>query len=166
MRRLLPTLAVLALAALPAAAAPSSPPAGRDAVVVPAEPPTHGSPDGKLEVQFLVGPHAAVGRKGPAAAPGCAMQRLRIGPGGQVPPHVHADADEILTIHAGTGTFLLGEARIPVGPGSTLFIPKGQRHAFLNGPANETLATQVYDPAGPEARFLAWPRKGTAPAGK
>lgn len=131
-------------------------PAAAGEVVAP-DPPARVSPDGKLEVRFLAGPHAAVGRKAPAGAPGCAIQRLAMQPGAAVPEHVHATSDEVVVILEGGGTFTLeGQAR-KVAAGSTVFVPMGRKHAFVaEGPAR-TVAHQVYDPAGPEARFLAWP---------
>ena len=161
MPRPAPILAALAVLAL---AAPAQALQDR-AVAMLADAPVHVSPDGKLEVQFLVGPLADLGRRAPAGAPGgagCAIQRLAIHPGGRVPAHVHEASDEILTIQAGGGTFMLAGRQMPVAAGATIFIPKGRAHAFMNGDA-PTIASQVYDPAGPEARFGAWPRR--APGG-
>lgn len=151
----LPALAVAALATLPAVAQVSD-----------AEPPTRVSPDGKLEVQLVVGPHGAVGRRGPGLpdGPGCAVQRLTILPGGGVPEHIHATSDETVVILQGGGTFTLDGKPIEVRAGSTVFVPMGRKHAFASDPVARTIAFQVYDPAGPEARFTAWPARGVRPA--
>src|SRR5262245_58372711 len=48
-----------------------------------------------------------------------------LAPGGEIPVHLHPAQDEILFFTAGSGTVVLCGARIPVGPGSTAYVPRG-----------------------------------------
>lgn len=130
-------------------------PAGATEVVAP-EPPARVSPDGRLHVRFLAGPHAAVGRRAPEGGPGCAIQRLSMRPGAAVPEHVHATSDETVLILEGGGTFTLDGVATKVRAGATVFVPMGRKHSFVVDVAGKTAAIQVYDPAGPEERFMAW----------
>jgi quercetin dioxygenase-like cupin family protein len=150
----------VAFAVLGAAAAA---PAG--AQVRTADPPARVAPDGSVEVQFLVGPHAGLGRS-KVASDGCAVDRLVIQPGGAVPEHVHQDADEIVIFVKGAGTFTLEGKASHVAAGGTVLVPKGKKHAFKADAGGVTEAIQVYDAAGPEGRFLAWPQKGRKPGGE
>jgi len=44
-------------------------------------------------------------------------------PGQSIPPHRHPHSEEVLFIHAGTGTAWLGGTRATIGPGSIIFMP-------------------------------------------
>lgn len=51
------------------------------------------------------------------------------------PPHHHYANDELFVVLEGAGTFLLGEARIPVGAGDIVAAPAGgpeSAHGFVN----------------------------------
>ena len=47
---------------------------------------------------------------------------------GNVPKHLHPDANEIQYILEGTGTIWLGEKEVKVKPGDLVVIPKGTAH--------------------------------------
>ena len=47
---------------------------------------------------------------------------------GNVPKHLHPDANEIQYILEGTGTIWLGEKEVAVKPGDLVVIPKGTAH--------------------------------------
>ena len=51
-------------------------------------------------------------------------------PGQFIPPHRHPHADEILFIQYGRGVAELGGRRATVGPGGTVYIPRGARISF------------------------------------
>jgi len=51
-------------------------------------------------------------------------------PGYVIHPHHHPHADEILFIQYGHGVAELGGRRAPVGPGGTVYIPRGVRISF------------------------------------
>lgn len=45
----------------------------------------------------------------------------------RVHPHTHA-VEEVVTFLSGEGEATLGDERVPIGPGISLFIPPGLRH--------------------------------------
>jgi mannose-6-phosphate isomerase-like protein (cupin superfamily) len=47
---------------------------------------------------------------------------------GNVPKHMHLDANEIQYILEGTGTIWLGEKEVQIKPGDLVIIPKGTAH--------------------------------------
>jgi quercetin dioxygenase-like cupin family protein len=62
-------------------------------------------------------------------------------PGYAIPPHHHPDADEILFIQYGHGVAQLGGRQAPVGPGGTVYIPRGVRISLhVTGPDSLGLA--------------------------
>jgi mannose-6-phosphate isomerase-like protein (cupin superfamily) len=56
-----------------------------------------------------------------------------VDPGGGVPPHVHPRMDERFTVVEGRMEFLAGRRWVARGPGETVVIPAGTRHAYRNG---------------------------------
>lgn len=50
--------------------------------------------------------------------------------GGGVPPHIHHREDETFYILGGRFEFEVGDQTIEVGPGDTVFGPRGVRHAW------------------------------------
>lgn len=55
-----------------------------------------------------------------------------IAPGGGVTPHVHAAMEERFEVLEGRPEFLAGRRWRPSGPGETVVVPPGTRHAFRN----------------------------------
>jgi mannose-6-phosphate isomerase-like protein (cupin superfamily) len=55
-----------------------------------------------------------------------------IPPGYFVPPHVHADEDEMFYVLEGRLTLLDGVAERHAGPGSFVYLRKGRPHGFRN----------------------------------
>jgi quercetin dioxygenase-like cupin family protein len=53
-------------------------------------------------------------------------------PGGGVPPHVHPSIEESFTILDGTAELLAGRSWQTAGPGETVVVPPGTRHAYRN----------------------------------
>ena len=53
-------------------------------------------------------------------------------PGAAIPPHRHLDMDEIVFVHRGVGMAGLGDREVAVGPGATIYIPKGTRVTLRN----------------------------------
>jgi mannose-6-phosphate isomerase-like protein (cupin superfamily) len=47
---------------------------------------------------------------------------------GNVPKHMHANANELQYVLEGTGTFWLGDKEVAVKPGDLIVIPKGTPH--------------------------------------
>ena len=48
---------------------------------------------------------------------------------GDVPKHMHAEANEFQLVVSGSGTFWLGDSQREIHPGSLIIIPKGVTHA-------------------------------------
>jgi mannose-6-phosphate isomerase-like protein (cupin superfamily) len=67
------------------------------------------------------------------------VYRLGVGAADLQVPHAE---DEIYHVVAGRAAFLLGDARLEVGPGSILFVPAGVQHRFVD--IAEPLVTLVF----------------------
>ena len=67
------------------------------------------------------------------------------------PPHIHSQ-DEVVYILEGTATYLIGDQTTEVGPGSTIYIPKGTQETFE--PKTTLRMIAVYLPGGMD-RFFA-----------
>jgi mannose-6-phosphate isomerase-like protein (cupin superfamily) len=57
---------------------------------------------------------------------------VAVSPGGGSQPHVQHREDECFYVLEGEFEFLIESARIVVGPGSLVYVPKGNLHAFNN----------------------------------
>ncbi len=66
--------------------------------------------------------------------------------------HQHQEADEVLFVLEGTGFGILGDTRVPIAKGSTIYIPRGVWHGVEN-PDSELLLLFVVAPPGLEAFF-------------
>jgi quercetin dioxygenase-like cupin family protein len=88
-------------------------------------------------------------------------QRMPVGAG--VPRHVHAYWDEHVYVLEGSGTILLGDERVPIEKGATIFIPKGVWHGFEN-PDSELFLIWAAAPTGQEEFFRAISSKPGEPA--
>jgi quercetin dioxygenase-like cupin family protein len=53
-------------------------------------------------------------------------------PGGGVTPHIHPAMEERFEVHEGTPEFLAGRKWSAAGPGQTVVVPAGMRHAYRN----------------------------------
>ena len=59
--------------------------------------------------------------------------------------------DELYVVIAGTGSFVIGEARRPFEPGEVLFVPAGVEHRFENFSDDFAAWVFFYGPEGGEA---------------
>lgn len=57
---------------------------------------------------------------------------MEVDPGGGVSPHIHHGMEERFTVRAGRPEFLSGRKWVAAGPGETVVVPPGTRHAFRN----------------------------------
>lgn len=55
-----------------------------------------------------------------------------IPPGSGILVHRHERTEEILFVHKGSGALLLGDERINVQEGSTIYVPRGTYHGLVN----------------------------------
>lgn len=81
-----------------------------------------------------------------------AMGTQELNPGAGIRLHKHDNADEILYIQHGNATALLGEDRSPVGPGATIFIPRGVWHG-VDSTGQEVQLLWTVTPPGLEGFF-------------
>ena len=83
----------------------------------------------------------------------------------EIPPesniivHRHDRTEEILFVHKGSGTVLLGDERINVQEGSTIYVPRGTYHGLENESDDDIIIAFVATP--PDLvnfiRGLGWP---------
>ena len=105
---------------------------------------------GEVEPYWVMG--GVIDVKLDAEATGGAFTMIEIvnPPGGGVPPHVHERDDETVAVLEGELSVLLGDAAETVGPGDTVFIPRGLVHAFTNTGNGEARALAITSPGGSE----------------
>lgn len=100
---------------------------------------------GPLELRFLRDKHDTHG--------GLDLFEMTVPPGGQMPvAHYHRDWDETVYGLDGTVTFTVDGVPHPVGPGGSLFIPRGVVHGFDNSSCAPARCLSVLTPGvlGPE----------------
>jgi mannose-6-phosphate isomerase-like protein (cupin superfamily) len=74
-------------------------------------------------------------------------------PPGRAPDHFH-QYEEVLFILKGEGRMWAGQTNTPIGPGSCIYLPKGQVHCVENTGADELRVLGVFYPAGsPAVRY-------------
>jgi mannose-6-phosphate isomerase-like protein (cupin superfamily) len=91
--------------------------------------------DTMMTAQVLHVPNLSGDALGPASGTGFRSKTFVMADGmtlavqaGNVPKHMHPDANEIQYILEGTGTIWLGEKEVSVKPGDLVVIPKGTAH--------------------------------------
>ena len=76
-------------------------------------------------------------------------------PPGRAPDHFH-QYEEVLFILRGEGRMWAGKTNTPIGPGSCIYLPKGQVHCVENTGSDELRLLGVFYPAGsPSVRYEA-----------
>jgi quercetin dioxygenase-like cupin family protein len=79
---------------------------------------------------------------------------ISLSPGWAGPPaHVHQSHEETFIVLAGHVAYQLGDERIVGAAGSTLYVPRGVRHAFSNPHGEPARLLNVFTPAGYEDFF-------------
>jgi quercetin dioxygenase-like cupin family protein len=74
-------------------------------------------------------------------------------PGDEVPVHKHANEDELIFLHRGSGVLTLGEKEFPVHEGAVALVPKGLWHGLKNTGPEDIEMRLGYTPAGFEGFF-------------
>lgn len=100
---------------------------------------------GRDPVRIKISPSGAPGRFG--------MIVQDVSPGTTIPVHRHEKEDEVIFIQSGSGEAILGDERVGVSPGSTLFVPQGTWHGGRNTGSQTLKWIAVYSPAGFEGYF-------------
>jgi mannose-6-phosphate isomerase-like protein (cupin superfamily) len=88
---------------------------------------------------------------------GCEQVTQFVGsiPPGRAPDHFH-QYEEVLFILRGEGRMWAGRTNTPIGPGSCIYLPKGQVHCVENTGTDELRLLGVFYPAGsPSVRYEA-----------
>jgi mannose-6-phosphate isomerase-like protein (cupin superfamily) len=67
-------------------------------------------------------------------------------PGSQQPLHSHPDSEQVYVIVRGRGTMLVEDESREVGPGDTILIPPGARHAIRNDTEAELVFASAASP--------------------
>jgi len=102
-------------------------------------------------------------------ATGMAMGTQTLEPGAGIPVHRHEREDEVLFVHDGRGTAVVGDERTAVARGDTIFIPRGAWHGIETN-ADRVDILWTVSPPGLEAFFRETsalpgePPKGLTPA--
>jgi quercetin dioxygenase-like cupin family protein len=84
-----------------------------------------------------------------------AMGRQTVAPGCHVREHTHDRHEEIIHFVSGTGVVLLEGVEHPAVPGTTVFLGKGRKHAFLNRGTEPLTFVWFLMPGGLERFFEA-----------
>lgn len=87
--------------------------------------------------------------------PQSSLTKLSLKPGAVIPEHTHT-SDEYLHFTKGNGEMIIAGEKVKIKNDTTVFIPKGVKHSYVNNTKFLTKAIQVYTPAGPEQRFKKW----------
>ena len=88
-----------------------------------------------------------------------AMITQDVSPGTSIPVHLHEREDEIIFIQSGRGEAVLGDARVELAAGSTLYVPQGTWHGGRNTSSEILKWVAIYSPSGFEGYFRAIGRR-------
>lgn len=90
-----------------------------------------------------------------------AMGTQSVAPGGYVREHSHPDNEEALYILEGKGRAMVEGVAYPLTPGTTVFLPRGVRHMFINEGEGVLKWVWLINPNGLEDffRLIGRPRK-------
>lgn len=106
--------------------------------------------DGEL---VYVGRDAVRIKVSPKGGGRLAMITQDVSPGTTIPVHLHEKEDEIIFIQSGTGEATLGDDRVELAAGSTLFVPQGTWHGGRNTGSETLRWVAIYSPSGFEGYF-------------
>lgn len=99
--------------------------------------------------EALAAPIPAGQRSAPIMAHGSLLVRCYT-PRGTDPQQPHT-RDEVYVVMRGSGQFVNGDRRYPVGPGDLLFVPAGAAHRFEDFTDDLAVWVIFYGPEGGEA---------------
>ena len=124
---------------------------GEASVIEPAEPSVLGWDEGEVLVDAK-GRSTFIKVSPRTGARSLAFFVQQMPPGSGIKVHRHIDAEEVLFVHEGSGTFIVGEERVEVDKGATIFVPPGAWHGLENPDEHMGLAF-VVTPTGLEGFF-------------
>jgi DNA-binding transcriptional MerR regulator/quercetin dioxygenase-like cupin family protein len=70
------------------------------------------------------------------------------------PPHRHHDQDEWIYVAEGEFNFIVGDKRLRLGPGESVFLPRNVAHAWAGVGGKAGKVINVYQPAGTIEAFF------------
>jgi mannose-6-phosphate isomerase-like protein (cupin superfamily) len=82
-----------------------------------------------------------------------AMITQDVSAGTSIPIHAHDREDEIIFIQSGTGEATLGDQKVSLEAGSTMFVPQGTWHGGRNTGSEILRWIAIYSPSGFEGYF-------------
>ena len=82
-----------------------------------------------------------------------AMITQDVSPGTTIPVHLHELEDEIIFIQSGEGEATLGDTRVALAAGSSLYVPQGTWHGGRNTGRDVLKWVAIYSPSGFEGYF-------------
>ena len=107
------------------------------------------SPDKRIGAKILVDPNSI----GPSIA---SLINLTYLPGAHVTSHKHVYSSEIIYVLNGVLTVKVDGIIKNVTPNSSVFIPAGSFHEYLNDSSDVVQFIQFYSPAAPEEEYRKW----------
>lgn len=69
------------------------------------------------------------------------------------PPHIHRNEDELFFVLEGRHVFTAGSEEFEAGPGDTVYVPRGTRHAQRRVVPRQGRTLSMFSPAGFEQYF-------------
>lgn len=117
------------------------------------------SPDKRIGAKILVDPNTI----GPSIA---SLVNLTYLPGAHVPSHRHMYSSEILYVLSGVLTVKVNGVVKNVAANSSVFIPSGSYHEYLNDSTDVVQFIQFYSPAAPEEEYRKWENPAESEAKK
>src|SRR5262249_9524979 len=88
-------------------------------------------------------------------APGPELYLGRLTGTAGVPEHDHPTSSDTLIAMGASGTYTRDGQEHRLGARQLAVIPRGAKHAWKPDPGSKLVALQMYDPPGPEQRFVA-----------
>lgn len=76
-----------------------------------------------------------------------------VAPGSATPLHVHSTVDEVFMVLDGILDVVCSDQWTRIGPGSTVFVPRGSPHGWTNASDGPTRFLAVFSPGGLEHLF-------------
>jgi mannose-6-phosphate isomerase-like protein (cupin superfamily) len=76
-------------------------------------------------------------------------------PGEAIPVHKHPHSEELILLRDGTATAIVGTQRREVGPGATIYVPRGEWHGMENHGASRVHVMGIFSRPGYHAYFRA-----------
>ena len=74
----------------------------------------------------------------------------------------HVAFDEVIFLHQGQGLVTIGEETFPARPGTTMYVPRGVYHGFINTGETPWVFVWISSPPGFEDLLRQWDTEGSS----